>query len=136
MTTQIDLIASGPHQSVHVYSNGELRILREFHSTKQYMQHLCLGNGTTLEGCYEASRLLIAHAYKRPIYIGGNCNQIFIPTSSVKKTDCVWVSLDFLMNETLQDYNEYGYEVMSMTRWQKHLSDGIALRLAIFRRET
>lgn len=136
MNAQIDLIASGPHHTVHIYIQGTLVVKDGYRSTRQYMESLCVRNGTTLEGCYEASRLLLLNAYKRPIYIGGNCNQIFVPTSSIKNRQCIWVSLDFLMNETLKDYNGYGYEIMSENRWQKHLMDGIALKLAIFKKET
>lgn len=136
MISAIDIIACGPHQDVHLYSQGQLVVKEHYHSTRQFMENLCVQNGTTLEGCYEASRVLLENAYKRPIYIGGRCNQIFIPTSSIKNRHCVWVSLDYLMNDTVSDFNDYGYEIMSIKRWQKHLSDGIALKLAIFKKET
>ena len=132
----IDVITSTKDKRVYVYMDGNFVLKDEYRSPKHFMEVLCLGNGTTLDGCYEASRILLDNAYKRPIYIGGSCNQIFIPISSFKDSHCTWISLDFFLNESLDTFNALGYEIMSKKRWQKHLSDGIALKHAIFKKET
>ena len=133
--TTIDLIVSDDHQ-VLVYGDGKWVSLKQYHSTRQFIEQLCLRNGTTLEGCYEASRVLLNNAYKRPIYIGGGCNQIFVPTCSIKNRECNWISLNYLSNHSLQHYNHFGYDDMSEQRWQKHLYDGTILKTAIFGKET
>ena len=70
--TKIDLIVSD-NQQVLVYEDGKWTMMKQYHSPRQFIEQLCLRNGTTLEGCYEASRVLLENAYKRPIYIGGGC---------------------------------------------------------------
>lgn len=136
MRLTIDIIACKEGNGVQLYCDGILYVEQKYQSSRQFMEHLCLANGTTLEGCYEASRILLDNAYKRPIYIGGNCNQIYIPTSSIKNRHCTWISLDYLLKESLHSFNLHGFEIMSIKSWQKHLSDGIALRQAIFNEKT
>ena len=132
----IEIIASDHHKNVYLWIEGSFIQTKDYSSTRRFMEDLCLKNGTILEGCYEASRILLDNAYKRPIYIGGACNKIYIPTSSFKSSECTWISLDFFLNHSLQRFNSFGYEVMSEKRWQKHLSDGLNLQNAIFRKET
>lgn len=133
---KIDFVAPGRQPGeVHLYQNGQLQVVNHYASSQQYMEDLCLKNGTTLEGSYISSGYLLNGTYKRPIYIGGSCNQIFMPTSSIRRKDCVWVSLDYCLREPNTAFNRYGYETMSQRRWQKHVADGIALRYAIFERE-
>lgn len=133
MSQKIDFIAPGKHPGeIHLYKEGQLHINNDYATSSQYMEELCLRNGTTLEGSYTSSGFLLNGAYKRPIYIGGSCNQIFIPTSSIRKKDCVWVSLDYCLREPIAVFNRYGYKQISERRWQKHVADGIALHYAIF----
>jgi|GEM_PF-6942038 len=133
MSGKIDFIAPGKNPGeVHLYAEGKLTIANQYPSSRKYIEDLCLKNGTTLEGSYTSSGYLLSGAYKRPIYIGGSCNQIFIPTSSIKSNRCVWMSLDYCLREPMAAFNRYGYEQMSERRWQKHVSDGIALKYAIF----
>lgn len=133
MSPKIDIIAPGKQPGeVHLYKEGQLHITNHYASSNAYMEDLCLRNGTTLDGSYTSSGYLLEGGYKRPIYIGGNCNQIFIPTSSIRNKQCVWVSLDYCLKEPITAFNGYGYEQLSKRTWQKHVSDGIALRYAIF----
>ena len=133
--TKIDLIVSD-NQQVLVYEDGKWTMMKQYHTPRQFIEQLCLRNGTTLEGCYEASRVLLENAYKRPIYIGGGCNQIFVPTCSIKSRECNWISLNYLTYHSPSHYNRFGYDYLSEQRWIKHLYDGNTLRTAIFGEET
>lgn len=132
----IDIITSDHQKNVYLCIDGDFVLTKDYTSTRRFMEDLCLKNGTLLEGCYEASRILLDNVYKRPIYIGGVCNKIYVPTSSFKSSECTWISLDFLLNNSLHNFNSFGYETISEKRWQKHLLDGINLQNAIFRKET
>ena len=132
----IEIIAMNKDKCVELRIDHGIETKPNYHSTRHFMEGLCLSNGTTLEGCYAASRILLDNAYKRPIYIGGSCRQIFVPTSSLKNSQCTWISLEFLLNDTLDHFNTFGYEILSEKSWQKHLSDGIALKREIFKKET
>lgn len=136
MNTPIDIIAFGKDQTVHLYANGQLYKTTQYSSPRHFMEALCLSNGTTLEGSYEASGVLLNHGYKRPIYIGGNCNQIYVPTTTLRNQFGTWISLNYLLTESLDNFNDYGYEILSIKSWQKHLSDGIALKQAVFNKKT
>lgn len=128
----IDLITMGPNHQVNVVSNGETCVLKEYHSIRQFMENLCVQNGTTLEGCYKASGALLKNTYKRPIYIGGACNQIFVPTSSIKNINSTWISLDYLMNISHQQISSYEGLSVSKHSLRKHLMNGLLLRNVIF----
>ena len=133
MNTSIDFVCVDlKTHEVYLCNDGQVVKVDGIKSPRQFIEDLCLRNGTTLEGCYEASRRLLENAYKRPIYIGGKCNQIFVPTCSIKNRECNWISLDFLLKKSLHTFNLYGFEEMSDQRWNKHLADGIALRREIF----
>ena len=99
---------------------------------KKIIELLCLKNGTTLQGSYDASAYLLPKSYKRPIYIGGQCNQIYIPTKAYRNQDCLWINLSFCLNYPVEVYNNFGYEKLSNHRWEKHRKDGLKLRYAIF----
>lgn len=133
MASKIDFIAPGQKPGeIDLYVQGRKFTDNHYSTSKQYMEDLCIRNGTTLEGSYVASGCLLNGAYKRPIYVGGSCNQIFIPTSSIRNDDTVWVSLDYCQRAPMDVFNQYGYAKLSERKWQKHLSDGIALHYAIF----
>ncbi len=129
----VDIVAPGRYAGeVNLYRKGQLTVVRDYDSPRAYMEALCLVNGTTLAGSYEASGYLLSGAYKRPIFIGGRCGQIFIPTSALKDENGVWLNLDFCLREPVDAYNRYGYKPISPRSWRKHVADGIALYYAIF----
>ena len=121
--TPIDIVAPHPGGGCDIVMGQQV-----YHDPASapgtFMESLCLKNGTTLEG-----------SYKRPIYIGGSCNQIFIPTSSPKDDHCTWLSLNYCLKAPLEAYNNLGYRKISARCWQKHVSDGIRLQYAIFRQK-
>ena len=128
----IDFVIMGSNKQVQVYSNRQVCNQSQFRSTRQFMEYLCLQNGTTLDGGYKASGNLLKNKYKRPIYIGGSCNQIFVPISSIKNINTTWISLDYLLDLDEQFLLDMVNEPISKTRLQKHLINGIELKKAIF----
>lgn len=58
----------------------------------------CYLNGSTLEGRQKGSSYLIGTYYKPPIIINDKENLIFIPTHSVRNKDCIWISLNNILN--------------------------------------
>ena len=132
---KIDVIRPGEQPGeVCLYVQGEKKLTQAYASSKKYLETLCLKNGTTLEGSYASSGYLLSGSYKRPIYIGGSCNQIFIPTSSIKDEQGTWMSLDYCLRDPNHAYQEGGKQ-MTKRRWQKHIADGIALKYAIFQKD-
>ena len=132
--TPIDMVAPHPGGGCDIVMGQQV-----YHDPASapgtFMESLCLKNGTTLEGSYASSGYLLEGSYKRPIYIGGSCNQIFIPTSSPKDDHCTWLSLNYCLKAPLEAYNNLGYRKISARCWQKHVSDGIRLQYAIFRQK-
>lgn len=58
----------------------------------------CYLNGSTLEGRQKGSSYLIGTSYKPPIIINDKENLILIPTHSVRNKDCIWISLNNILN--------------------------------------
>lgn len=125
----IDFIAPGKHHGeIDLCTRGKLETITSYTDCLAYVRQLCIFNGTTLEGSYEASKALLMHGYMRPIYIGGWCNQILIPLSAMDDVDGVWVSLDYLLSHEQDEFNVYGYKKITIRQWQKRLADGILLK--------
>lgn len=131
---KIDLIAPGKDiGEVFVLMEGESKILTSYDHCLACVRHLCIANGSTLEGSYAASKVLLKNRYKRPIYIGGWCNQILIPFSSLDDINGIWVSLDYLESHRLESFNNFGDKKITTDQWRKHLADGIELRNVLHR---
>ncbi len=63
-------------------------------TVNQIMEESCNYYGSTLEGRKEGASKLLKINYKVPIVIEDVNNIIFFPTSSPRKKECIWISLN------------------------------------------
>ena len=62
------------------------------------VSYSCKVNGSTLDGRQKGSSYLIGSSYKPPIIINDEIGLILIPTHSTRNKDCIWISLNNLLN--------------------------------------
>ena len=101
-------------------------------SSTAFIRNLCLLSGTTFEGAYLASLVLLSGGYKRPIYIGGRFDIILVPSKSPINEKCIWTSLYCLNRYSVERYNALHFEHVSLSIWAKRENDGKRLRNRIF----
>ena len=69
-----------------------------YEEAHEIVSRSCQVNGSTLEGRQKGSSFLIGSSYKPPIIISDQENIIMIPTHSVRNKNCMWISLNNLLN--------------------------------------
>lgn len=88
-------IIPGSENSIVIESDKEL-IVDE--TPLEILSRNCQLNGSTLEGRQKGSSYLTGSSYKPPILLNEINNLIFIPTHSIRNKECVWVSLNNILN--------------------------------------
>lgn len=66
--------------------------------TFEVIERSCEYFGSTLEGRLFGTKSLIGISHKAPIFIEESSKIIFFPLNSPKKSDCVWVSFNNILN--------------------------------------
>lgn len=92
---------------------------------KEYLNHLCLSHGTTWEGCYQASCILLKGCYKRPICIDST---IYFPTHSPSFEQCVWINLSFMNHCSLEQLGSWIHQDLNTNKMKKQIYEATRLK--------
>ncbi|MEG0283401.1 MAG: competence protein ComK [Erysipelotrichales bacterium] len=77
------------NKEVHIHSGDKEEIYRG--QSYEYINELCMMEGTTLDGKIKASKSLLPGCNKLPIYIA-RLEDFLIPLGAPKSKDCIWIS--------------------------------------------
>lgn len=89
------LISEGENKTYVLEKENEYMIPCE---TLEVIEHSCEYFGSTYEGRHLGTTKLLGITHKTPIIIEESNNLIFFPTSSPKSKNCIWVSLNHILN--------------------------------------
>ncbi len=62
------------------------------------IEHSCEYFGSTYEGRYKGTKNISGITHKSPIIIEDTNKIIFFPTTSPRNSDCIWISLNNILN--------------------------------------
>ncbi len=90
-----------------------------------YLNRLCLAHGTTWDGCYQASAILLKGCYKRPICIDSN---IYFPTHAPSFKKCIWINLSFMNYCSLEQLGSWIQQDLNTPKMKKQIYEATRLK--------
>lgn len=67
------------------------------------IEESCLYYGSSYQGRVDAANVLISNSYKVPIVVENINNLVFFPTISPNSSLCMWISIDNIFNNVVDD---------------------------------
>lgn len=107
------IIPIGKKKTKIIEENNEIIINND---TFKIIDHSCRYFGSSYDGRHYGTQEITGISYKTPIIVEETQNIIFFPTANAKSNDCMWISLDKIMDYYEKDYEtklifKNGYEL-------------------------
>lgn len=120
------LIKVNENKTILVLNNGEiLSINRNVENViDEYLETILLTYESSMR-CFSSSNSKQSK-YKKPlVYISNEGANFLIPVNSVRNKRCFWISLEYCLNKTKEDFCELTGCQLSFAQWSRILQIGL-----------